>query len=116
MNDIVKYLESLPTEHRAIIEKIIKVIKRTTPNAVEVISYGMPVYKYKGKYLIGVAAFKEHMSIFPGSGAVEEFASALTEFKTSKGTIQFTATQPLSESLLVRIINYRRRQIDELKH
>lgn len=115
MNEIVKYINNLPSEQKAALEKIIKVIKKTTPEVSAVISYGMPVYKYKGKYLIGVAAFSRHMSVFPGAGAVEEFAATLTEFKTSKGTIQFTAARPLPESLLVKIINYRCRQIDELK-
>ncbi len=112
MKNVEKYLNNLGEEQKLTIEVIIKTIKNTIPNVEEVVSYGMPVYKYKGKYLIGVAAFKDHMSIFPGAGGIEKFKRKLKEFKTSRGTVQFTLAQPLPKGLLVEIIEYRRKQID----
>ena len=52
-----------------------------------------------------MAAFKDHMSIFPGAAPVEELKQKLTEYKTSKGTIQFTMDRPIPDQLLQEILD-----------
>ena len=65
----------------------------------------MPVFKVNGKYILGIAAFKDHMSLFPGSEPVEGLKEKLKEFKTSKGTIQFTADKPIPETIVKEIVD-----------
>jgi len=104
MSVIDDYLERVDPSQKAELELIRKLVKQIVPNAEETIGYGMPVFKYKGKYLIGMAAFKNHMSIFPGAEPVEIFKDKLGDFKTSKGTIQITVEHPIPEQLLKEII------------
>ncbi len=58
-------------------------------NATEKISYNMSTFYLCGRYVIAFAAAKNHLGIYPGAEAIEHFAPRLTEYKTSKGAIQF---------------------------
>ena len=73
----------------------------------------MPGFKYKGKYLLSFAAFKGHLSLFPGAEPVENLREELQPYRRSKGTIQFTVEQPLPEPLLRHIITLCKQRIDD---
>ncbi len=107
MGVVSDYLQTTSEPQKTTLVHISEVIRADCPDATEVITYGMPGYKYKGKYLIAFSAFKDHLSIFPGSGAIEAYAQELAKFKTSKGTIQFSPESPLSDELLKKIIAHR---------
>lgn len=97
------YLVTVTTDQaRHALAHIRTLVKEELPEAVEVMSYGIPGFNYKG-YLIGFAAFKNHCSLFPGA-IVEDFANVLGEYKTSKGTIQFSPLKPLPDDLIREII------------
>jgi uncharacterized protein YdhG (YjbR/CyaY superfamily) len=111
-NTVEEYLAAVESaEVRRALEALRGQIRAVVPKgAVEAISYGMPTFKVKGKAVAHYAAFKEHCSFFPGSGAiVEKFEEELKHkgFKTSKGTIQFTPEQPIPKVLLAKIIRAR---------
>lgn len=111
MNEVDKYIQALKPVQRKALEHIRLVVKEQLPEVTESISYGMPVFKYRDKYLIGYAAFKNHLSIFPGSGPVELLSKKLEGYKLSKGTVQFTVEKPLPDSLLIEIISLCRTAI-----
>jgi uncharacterized protein YdhG (YjbR/CyaY superfamily) len=98
------YLETLGTPEKAALEHIRAIIHKMVPEAEEVKTYGMPGFKYRGKYLASFAAFKDHLSLFPGAEPVEVFRDKLRGYTTSKGTIQFTLDNSLPDELLADII------------
>jgi len=104
MSVIDEYLVGIDPDQRAALERVRTIAKTVVPDADETIGYGMPVLKYNKKYLIGFSAFKNHMSIFPGSEAIATMQSQLKDFKTAKGTIQFTLENPLPEKLIKEIV------------
>lgn len=103
---IDEYLESLPEKEMIALHKLRKVIKSVAPDAEELISYGMPAFKYHGM-LVYFAAFKNHCSFFPGSSHIIKSFDELKPFKTAKGTIQFTADKPLPVALVRKIVKAR---------
>jgi len=113
MNTSIKtvddYLNTLPEDVRFVLDKLRRTIKSMAPEAEEVISYGMPGYKYHGM-LVYFAAFKNHCSFFPGSSQIIKMYDELKEYNTSKGTIQFTIDKPLPVSLVKKIVKARMRQ------
>ena len=111
MSVIDDYLKDLPSVQREQLERIRKIVKRTVPEAEEVITYGMPGFKYKTKYLVGFNAFKDHLSFFPASHPIEVLQSKLHDFKLSKGTIQFTVERPIPEALLKELLLIRAEDI-----
>lgn len=104
MLTIAEYLDTLSQPQRDAFEHLRTIVKQMTPDAEESISYGMPTFKYKGKPLIYFGAFKNHMSLFPTPGPTENLKEKLRNYKVSKGTIQFTIDNPLSDSLIKEII------------
>ncbi|MBV8115469.1 MAG: DUF1801 domain-containing protein [Silvibacterium sp.] len=108
-----EYLALVPEPARTTLEKLRANIRAAAPEATEVISYGMPAFKYRGRGLVAIAAFKKHCSLFPMSGAViDRFKDDLEGFHTSKGTLQFPVDRPLSAALMKKIIKARMVEIE----
>ena len=82
--------------------EINEVIRAAIPEAREKISWSMPTY-WKKRNLIQFAAFKNHVGLYPGPGAVEKFADRLTGYQTQKGTIRLPYDQPLDRELVAEI-------------
>jgi uncharacterized protein YdhG (YjbR/CyaY superfamily) len=104
MTEIDTFFESLNDLERDALQRIREIVHETIPSVTEVISYGMPGFKYKGAYLMGFCAFKKHLSLFPTAEPIEVFKEQLAEFTLSKGTIQFTVENPIPEPLIKEII------------
>ena len=84
-------------------------IRGIAPEASEKIGYGIPTWVLNGN-LVHIAGFARHVSLFPGAEPVEVFASELSGYKTSKGTIQFPLDADLPMELIGRIVEFRAAQ------
>src|SRR5580693_2269764 len=106
--NVNEYLAGLPEPARSSLKHVRAVIRSVVPaETTEVISYGMPMFKFNGM-LVGYAAFKKHCSLFPtGSGVLDKFERELRGYRTSKGTIQFPPDKPLPDSLVKKIVKAR---------
>lgn len=116
LKNIDDYLAYQPEKVRETLENLRQIIRDTAPEAEEVISYGIPAFKYHGM-LIYFAAYKKHCSLFAGNGALtEQMKEALKSYKTSKGTIQFTVEKPLPDDLVKQIVTTRMEEnIEKMK-
>lgn len=103
-----EYIAGTPEPAQSTLKHIRKVIKSVVPKeTTEVISYGIPMFKFNGM-LVGYAAFAKHCSLFPtGSGVIEKFAKELKGYKTARGTIQFPSDKPLPDLLVKKIVKQR---------
>ena len=104
--DIDEYIADQPDDKKAGLQQFRQIIKSVAPQAEEVISYGMPAYKYY-KILVYFAVFKDHYGFYPTSKPVDVFKDKLKPYKTSKGAIHFPFNKPLPERLIVEIVKYR---------
>lgn len=101
------YLAEVPEPFRGILRHLRAVIREEAPDATEAIGYGIPTFKLEGN-LVHFAAFRNHMSFFPGSTAHNEtLKDELKGYKLAKGTIQFTPDRPLPDDLVRRIVRLR---------
>jgi uncharacterized protein YdhG (YjbR/CyaY superfamily) len=108
-----EYLASVPEPARATLSRVRAVIRSVVPReATEVISYGIPMFKYKGM-LVGFAAFSSHCSLFPGASPLEVFKDELKHFPTSKGTIRFPLDKPLPAALVKKLVKARVEQNEQ---
>jgi len=103
-----EYLANTSEPAQSTLKHIRAVIRSVVPaETTEVISYGIPMFKYRGM-LVGYAAFKKHCSLFPtGSGVLDRFEKELKGYRTSKGTIQFPSDKPLPDALVKKIVKAR---------
>jgi len=112
MTVIDEYFEKIGSDERNELERIRNIVKSTVKEAEEIVSYGMPGFNYRGKYLIGFYVFKNHISLFPTAKPINAMKSKLSNFKLSKGTIQFSLDNTIPESLIRKLILYRIEDID----
>src|SRR5579863_2202410 len=103
-----EYLSAVPEPGRSTLKKVRAVIRSVVPaETTEVISYGIPTFRYK-RGLVAFAAFKDHCSFFPlGSSVLDAFQEDLKEFRVSKGTLHFPLDKPLPAALVKKIVKAR---------
>jgi uncharacterized protein YdhG (YjbR/CyaY superfamily) len=105
-NDIGKYIAGFPAETRRLLEQLRAMVRKAAPEAEEVISYGMPAYKYHGIVLY-FAGYNHHIGFYPTSSAIEAFKKELSVYKGAKGSVQFPLDKPLPADLIKRIVRFR---------
>ena len=110
-----EYLARVPEPARSTLKKIRAAIRSAVPpETTEVISYGIPAFKYKG-VVVWFAAFSQHCSLFPTASVIETFKNELQGFTLSKGTIQFPVDKPLPATLVKKLVKARVAQIERKK-
>jgi uncharacterized protein YdhG (YjbR/CyaY superfamily) len=85
---IDEYIANQPAYLQVMLLNVRSAIRQALPDAAEKISWQMPTF-WKGRNLIHFAAQKKHLGIYPGAEAMKHFTPRITEYKTSKGAIQF---------------------------
>ena len=108
-----QYVESVTDPaSRAALRHAWDVAAAAAPGAVEGASYGMPALKLGGSPLFSVRATAKHLSLYPFSPPVlEALADRLTDFKRSKGSVQFSAEHPIPDDVLREIVALRAAEI-----
>jgi uncharacterized protein YdhG (YjbR/CyaY superfamily) len=108
MTDIDEVLAGLPEETRSALEGLRRTIAKAAPEAVEVISYGVPAFKYRGRPLVSFGAGKQHCAFYVQSPAVmEAHRDELVGYETAKGTIRFAPGKPLPADLVTKLVKAR---------
>lgn len=113
--NIDQYIAGFEPDVQERLKKIRKLVHDTIPEAVESISYQMPAFKYKGKILSYFAAFKNHIGFYATPESNLAFKDELSEYKTTKGTIQLPYDKPIPTELLRKIILYKAMSIENQK-
>jgi uncharacterized protein YdhG (YjbR/CyaY superfamily) len=101
-----EYISTFPPATKKALKDIRSTIKKAAPDAEEAISYNIPAFRLDGM-LVWYAGYKEHIGLYPRPDAIKFFEKELTNYKLSKGTIQFPLDQPLPVRLITRIVKYR---------
>ena len=110
------YISGVPEGQRAMLRKLRAQIKAAAPGSEEKIAWGVPAYKYKGKYICGFSSFKAHCAINPFCNVRSILsASDLKGFETTLFFIRFTPEKPLSAALVKKIVKAKMKLIDEGK-
>ncbi len=109
--EIDDYLDTLEEPKRSTLAQLRDTIMSTVPDAEQGISYGMPAFKLRGKTIAGFAAFKNHLSYLPHSGAVIPALAKQTEGYTSTpGSLHFPVDKALPNALVKELLSVRMAQ------
>lgn len=113
MSELSDYLAELPEPQRTAISAVYERARELVPDAVDGVGYGMPALRYRGKPLLSVMNAKGHIGLYPFSpAALDTVRDELAGYSLAKGTVRFTAEQPLPASVLDRLISARVAEID----
>lgn len=101
-----EYIAAFPKELQQRLQQMRATIKAAAPKAEELISYGMPGYKYHG-VLVYFAGYKNHIGFYATPTGHKAFDKELAKYKQGKGSVQFPINQPLPLSLITKIVQFR---------
>src|SRR5262245_36531712 len=74
---VEEYIAGFPADIQRMLQMIRSTVKKAAPGAEEKISYHMPAFGLNGP-LVGFAAFKHHIGLYPAPRAHEEFKDELS--------------------------------------
>jgi uncharacterized protein YdhG (YjbR/CyaY superfamily) len=105
------YLSKLPVDQRRALQSLREIVLSVMPDAEEVISYGVAMFKHQGKGVIAMSAKKDYCSLHlmspPLAKAMEKDLK-----KYLKGvTLHFTPEKPLPVSLVRKIVKARLKEV-----
>ena len=100
------YIAAQPEVNQPLLQTLRETILKAAPDAEELISYQMPAYKLHG-VLVYFAGYKNHIGFYPAGSGISTFLPELTEYKTSKGTVQFPLHKKLPLALIRKMIKHR---------
>jgi uncharacterized protein YdhG (YjbR/CyaY superfamily) len=106
IGSIDAYIASFPDEIQVRLNTMRETIEAVAKDATPCISYAMPAYKLNG-VLVYFAGYKNHIGFYPTGRGVEAFKDELSDFKFSKGSIQFPHNKKLPLALIKRIVKFR---------
>lgn len=106
------YLRTVPAARRRLLEDLRAKIRAVVPQAEECLSYRMPAFRLPGGIVAGFQATTKGGSYYPFSGTtLETVRDHIAAFSQTKSALHFTAEQPLTATLVRRLIQARRAEM-----
>ena len=97
---------------RSVLASIRSIALDVAPEAVEGVRYGVPVLLYRDQPLLGLAVTRKGLSLYPFSpAALDAFRDRLGS-AAAKGTVRFTASDPVPDDVVRDLVSRRRDEID----
>lgn len=109
VNTIDEFIEHYPEEIQTLLEQVRTTIRKSAPEAIEKICYGIPTFALNGN-LVHFAAYNKHIGFYPTSSGIQAFQKELAGYSCSKGTIQLPLDKPLPIDLIDNIVKFRVRE------
>ena len=92
---VTDYIATAPPAARRALKQLRTAIKAAAPGITERISYRIPMFELDGRYLLYIAAFKEHVSVYPVTARMlAKYGKALEPYRAGKGTLRFSLGTP----------------------
>jgi uncharacterized protein YdhG (YjbR/CyaY superfamily) len=106
----------MPENVQEILQTVRKAVHEAVPGVEEVISYGIPAFKYHG-WIVYLSAYKKHFSIScpPPFTIFEVFKKELESYTYSKSAIQFPLDKPIPLKLISDIAKFRAKENLEIE-
>jgi uncharacterized protein YdhG (YjbR/CyaY superfamily) len=98
------YIAALPMAVQVAVEAARSRILSAAPEMTEGMSYGMPTYSLDGGYVVYMAAWKRHISLYPTPDGDEALRAELAPFRAGRGTLRFPLGQEIPEGLVERVV------------
>jgi uncharacterized protein YdhG (YjbR/CyaY superfamily) len=99
-----EYLAALPDDVRARVEQVRRLVHEVVPDAGETISYAMPTFTLDAQPLLHVAAWKQHIGLYPLPALDADLAAEVAPFRGTKDTMKLPHSRSLPFDLVARVI------------
>ena len=106
IDNIDDYIRLQSPQSQKILQKMRRTIHRAAPEAIEKITYGMPVF-FLREPLVYFSALKHHIVFYPTSSGVKRFTKELLPYSKSMGAVHFSPEQCIPYALIDTITRFR---------
>jgi uncharacterized protein YdhG (YjbR/CyaY superfamily) len=97
-----EYIASFPDDVRRTLESVRATMRAAAPDTEEAISYGIPTFKLRGKYVVYFSGWKEHLSVYPVPTGDAALTKELAPYREGAGTLRFPYSKPIPLDLIGR--------------
>ncbi len=112
-NSVENYLASLDPVKGGTIRSVFDFILAQFPELESRISWNVPTIHRKGKYVVGVAAYKHHLTFSAWSPRViEDFKVRLTKFVVFQNCFQIPVDWKIEKKLVRDLVRARLAELD----
>ena len=101
---IDEYISTFPEATQDLLQELRRRILAVLPDAEERISYQIPTFAVDGQYVIYIAGWKHHVSIYPIPDGDAALDADLAPYRSGQGTIKLPLKQPVPWDLVDRAI------------
>ena len=101
---VEEYLAGLPDDVRARVEEVRRVVHEVVPGAGETISYAMPTFTLDGLPLLHVAAWKQHLGLYPLPPLDPALEAEVAPYRGTKDAMRLPHAQPLPRELVAKVV------------
>ncbi|WP_138760417.1 iron chaperone [Modestobacter altitudinis] len=99
-----EYLAGLTDDVRLRLVEVRRVVHEVVPEAGERISYAMPTFTLDGQPLLHVAAWKQHIGLYPLPPLDPELDALIAPYRGTKDAMKLPHAKPLPAELLARVV------------
>lgn len=91
---VAAYIAKMPPVARRALEQLRTAIKAAAPDITERVSYRIPTFELDGQYLLYIAGFKEHVSVYPVTSGVRQIWQSDCTVSDREGHAPLPARRP----------------------
>lgn len=103
-----EFFTSLDDTKAATLRRVIDVISTNFPDSTVKLAWNTPQIQISGKYVFGMSAAKNHLSLAPWSeAAMTNFADRLAPYETTKGLFKVPVDWDVDGGLITDLIQAR---------
>ena len=103
-----EYFASLDDTKAATLRRVLDVIATNFPDSSVKLAWNTPQIQIEGKYVFGMSAAKNHLSLAPWSeAAMSTFADRLAPYETTKGLFKVPVDWDVDGALITDLIQAR---------
>lgn len=107
-DNLDEYFASLDETKAATLRRLLDVIAANFPESSVKLAWNTPQIQIAGKYVFGMSAAKNHVSLAPWSeAAMTAFAQRLAPYETTKGLFHVPVDWDVDSSLITDLIQAR---------
>lgn len=110
--EVTAYIDAQAEPKRSTLLAMRDAILEIDPRLEQSFSWKSAMFKFNGKYVVGLCAHKAHMSFSPQSAEVmTALAEDLAGYVVSKSSFQFAMDEPLPRELVAKLVAGRMAEI-----
>ncbi len=102
--DVANYIDGVPAERRAAIEKLRVLCRQNLPGYDECMDFGIPGYKRNGSLELSFASQKQYIAVYVKPALANEFREALGAARIGKSSIRFSEPEQIDFAVIAELI------------